>query len=1149
MLILLNTMFHVNSSLSYSANPFYGMLVSTRTYTTDTVGEPKYLIAGKELTISEVRGMNPLDRTIAHWALLVDWDLHRQRPYVIVDPYDPEGLLYLSRSEYLAQVKVCASNDMLVLVVARPGSKAPLPSSQNSPPHESTGVSPEASADGGERFDSRIYFSKRGNRLTWREFLKLRAFVSRNVKTEDGMVTASSDTMARITLLWSRQLLHYVGVSTPERRLQGMEPFAKLLARVVASNGIGFCSKRLKVAMFAVYSYLSGNPLQSTDALGHRIRLSHGLPTMIPAPYRNLIRENNLDWIRVWLSVLNIYRSFKVETPDPETAYLTIRKPHPDLSQEPLFERWQYFCKEIFPQILATQTKTGKVPLYRYASNIGLIVRSAAVNLRGTSSLLGLNLDAQAWTSQSENLPLKWFQLHGDTALSTFMEKISKEEHWGKLADEDKPLDQPHLMYSNADLREDIVSDCWKTPEGPDKAKLARCQTYAGSAGSLVGHAFDARKLAWESKSWAPQDLLTGRLFNFDAPGGKLRTVAICDYWSQVAMKSVHDHLFHILKELHLNDATFDQNGFVERYHVMGYKPHWSFDLSAATDSIPLGLYIECLTPFLRQEGETYDDARKRAELWSKIMTCREFGVPEPKKGQINYTGSRKYPRIQYNTGQPMGAYSSWASMALVHHAMVQFAAWLNKTPGVTEGKGPRQNKAEWFESYGVLGDDVDIAKCETTARNYQVACAAFGIKIGLAKSLRSKGNFFEFANQRFAEEGNISPLSFMEELTSSTSWNRRVEYANRISTRFGKTSNELNLVRLVCTARQWTLLIPELTGYRPKIIMRLLKFILLNPLKSAWHSTSVINIEAIKEWIGNLKEVVLSVASSKSAWVTLEGRLAEELATLVKTETKRLVERIPTSHTRYAYDPEVENFLASIGEKHRANMPFLQPRLRSVGPNTKYSWTYIEFSINKFNEDLRKRIRQFEMTNWRMLTLKPYLVHQAPDGSEDFNKTLALHSSVAHWVKLWLDLGNFPKPIIINNDGLSASLRVESSQSDLVEHAETLLKVILPLIAEHLGHNIAGVPYYPLKGAKGGAWYLLMKRCLSKFTKACKAAASDPNPFGLRTRKDDGSFMYLCPALHLQHGVNAVELKPKMETIPSNNWERILKGMGDAAS
>jgi hypothetical protein len=585
-------------------------------------------------------------------------------------------------------------------------------------------------------------------------------------------------------------------------------------------------------------------------------------------------------------------------------------------------------------------------------------------------------------------------------------------------------------------------------------------------------------------------------------------------------MKSVHDHLFRILKELHLNDATFDQQGFVDRYHAMGFAPHWSFDLSAATDSIPLGLYVECLSPFLRQEGETYEKARERALLWSQIMTNREFGIPDPKKGEIGHVNNQiLYRRIRYGTGQPMGAFSSWGSMALVHHCLVQFAAWLNEQPPVV-GKTRTQNVAKWFTTYGVLGDDVDIACCGTTASNYQVACAGFQIKIGLAKSLRSEGNFFEFANQRFTEEGNISPLSFMEELTSSTSWNRRVEYANRITARFGRTSNELNLVRLVVTARQWSLLIPELTGYRPGLLLRLLKFILLNPLKSAWHSTVDINIEVVKEWVQNLKEVVGLTTSSRSAAARLESRLAEEISRLVKTEVKRLVAAVPKSHTRYAYEPEIENFLHSIGEKHRANMPFLQPHLRSVAPATKYSWTYVELAINKFNEQLHKRLREFEMRNWKSLSLKPYIVHSPVPHGPEFNSTLSLHTNLSHWVKLWLELGNFPKPIIINNDNLAACLRTEVTESDKVEHAETLLKVILPLVAEHLGHNVAGVPYYPLRVAKGGAWYSLMKKCISRFNKSVKELAADTlgKTFGLCTRWYGGSLVTLCPGTCRNH-------------------------------
>nr|QDH91464.1 MAG: RNA-dependent RNA polymerase [Mitovirus sp.] len=176
-----------------------------------------------------------------------------------------------------------------------------------------------------------------------------------------------------------------------------------------------------------------------------------------------------------------------------------------------------------------------------------------------------------------------------------------------------------------------------------------------------------------------------------------------------------------------------------------------------------------------------------------------------------------------------MGAYSSWASMALVHHALVQYSYWLKDMEQATN--------ASWFDTYLVLGDDVDLAKDPTVASNYQLACADFQVKIGLAKSLSSLSNFFEFANQRLCESGNISPLSFLEELSSQT-WNSRVEFASKISKRFGIDMSSTTLIRLVTTARQWQGLIPEYSGLRDAIYTRFLKFILLGPLQPYWHST-----------------------------------------------------------------------------------------------------------------------------------------------------------------------------------------------------------------------------------------------------------------------------------------------------------------------
>ena len=1078
-------------------------------YSYSTSSEPTFMVNGSAMTVAEVLAVKALDRSIAHWAVLVDWDLQRQSPYVIVDPYDPEGLLYLKKSEYLSQMKVCASNDITLIVIARPGSKQPVSSSQNSPPRKEV------------PFDSKEFFAERSNRLTWRNFLDLRRFVSRNVELDDGMVTATSLTMLRTVLLWARELLHYSAVTAPERRLEGFTPFARALAALVTHNGLLHTTQRMKIALFCVYSYIGGNPLSSTDALGLRLRLSNGLPILIPTPYRREIRKGNLRWIRIWVSLLNMGRALKVKTPDPETAYETIRKPAPHLDGTQLFIRWQYFCKEVFPGLLATQAEGGTLPMFKYKSNIGLIIRSAGTNLRSSSSIQSMILDAKAWTLCPSNYPLMWFKHHGDKAMEFLMNKIAEEPHWGaKWLDPMTGEDQSDLSF--------ITEEAWRVPDAKaQKARLQKARKMASASGALIGHMFDAYKKAWEvgpayildeagNRAGSYDRFNTGRLFNFAAPGGKLRTVAICDYWTQCAVKGVHDHLFKLLRIIHRNDGTFDQQGTVDRYWARNLKPHWSFDLKAATDSIPLSLYIECLTPFLREEKETYEDARKRAELWAKLMTDRDFALPSPKKGELGHTGLIQYRTIRYGTGQPMGAYSSWASMALVHHALVQFSSWLSDNqfdvsamadfslPGLPqEGLTTRESRA-FFSTYLVLGDDVDISEKATVADNYQLVCKAFGIKIGLHKSLKSNNNFFEFANQRFCENGNISPLSFMEEVQSSTSWNKRVEFARRIASRFGLNVGESMLVRLTVTARQWQSLVPELSGTRPLLFLRLLKFILLNPLKDLWikpdGSRSDISIDAIRAWLANLKEVVASHASPDSLRI-LEAELRTAVSDLVKTSLKQTLESIPESTVYYGYDQEVTNFLTSIGEGYRSNAYKPDPSWRYVLPKAKWSYTYFQMALNWHNERLRKDLRQFEMNNWKILMQRPALVLD-PTAMRKRIPDQFYSPPLEVWVRLWIELGNFPKPIRRSQDFQVDYLRMaDPSQREINDHAEALLKVIIPKVAEVLGLEVASVPYYPLLGARGTkGWARVVKRSLSKFTgvekllASCRLLSSNPD-------------------------------------------------------
>jgi hypothetical protein len=105
-----------------------------------------------------------------------------------------------------------------------------------------------------------------------------------------------------------------------------------------------------------------------------------------------------------------------------------------------------------------------------------------------------------------------------------------------------------------------------------------------------------------------------------------------------------------------------------------------------------------------------------------------------------------------------MGAYSSWGALALLHHGVVQYSAFL-------AGLFP-------FSDYRVLGDDIVIAG-KAVAEKYLLVCSQLGIKIGLPKSFTSSEGFFNFASQSFLGEQNLSPFSLADELASNTAKSR----------------------------------------------------------------------------------------------------------------------------------------------------------------------------------------------------------------------------------------------------------------------------------------------------------------------------------------------------------------------------------------
>lgn len=215
-----------------------------------------------------------------------------------------------------------------------------------------------------------------------------------------------------------------------------------------------------------------------------------------------------------------------------------------------------------------------------------------------------------------------------------------------------------------------------------------------------------------------------GRLHTFEEAAGKVRIVAITDWFSQCLLYPLHTFLFGILRTIK-EDGTFDQHAPIRRLQNLALRfgrPAYSYDLSAATDRLPVVLQTHVLSSFT---GTRY------AIMWELLLTARSwFLKDEP---------------IFYKVGQPIGAYSSWAMLAITHHVLVQVAAM-------------RVGWHRWFPFYALLGDDIVIAD-ELVAKSYLTLITSLGVEINLSKSVVSESGFCEFAKRWCSPNYDYSPV------------------------------------------------------------------------------------------------------------------------------------------------------------------------------------------------------------------------------------------------------------------------------------------------------------------------------------------------------------------------------------------------------
>lgn len=108
-------------------------------------------------------------------------------------------------------------------------------------------------------------------------------------------------------------------------------------------------------------------------------------------------------------------------------------------------------------------------------------------------------------------------------------------------------------------------------------------------------------------------------------------------------------------------DGTHDQLKPIIRLLDMGKTSFWCYDLSAATDRLPVTVQA-CLLDFLL--------GKSLGRAWANLLVGREYMVPQ--NTQKNILCPAVLPKsVRYAVGQPMGALSSWAMLALTHHFIV----------------------------------------------------------------------------------------------------------------------------------------------------------------------------------------------------------------------------------------------------------------------------------------------------------------------------------------------------------------------------------------------------------------------------------------------------------------------------------------------
>jgi hypothetical protein len=441
------------------------------------------------------------------------------------------------------------------------------------------------------------------------------------------------------------------------------------IAYIRRNNGLKGLTIYLKTAFVAYQQSLGGQVLPDIGSIS-KVRISRnnrGLPRIIPAHFRSLVRLEQIGIMKFISSILNIYRDIDY----PGTPKLaTITEPFTgDLAaMETLRPLIPYFIDAFLPK---NDNPEGAI---QWKGRRLFLIWKA-----GPGMLKDIVFGSANYNSHPHNVFRALLGLYKNEEIwNAFMFIARFVEH------------RPLLALLDIFMKYDLG----KIP----------------GAGPI------------------------GKLHAKEEPAGKVRLFAMADAPTQWVLYPLHEF---IMKRLALigQDGTFNQTKPLTA--LVKSKELYSYDLTAATDRLPIQIQKWIL-------GAIFGDAF--ANAWASLLVKRSYGFFQ--LGYSKYAGNYKYA-----VGQPMGAYSSWAMLAMTHHFLVQVSAW---RAGVVP-------KGSWFTKYAVLGDDLVIGH-GAVAESYLVLLKELGMPVNLHKSLVSKnGTCLEFAKRTLYKGKDISPVPLKE--------------------------------------------------------------------------------------------------------------------------------------------------------------------------------------------------------------------------------------------------------------------------------------------------------------------------------------------------------------------------------------------------